>query len=63
MSNLTQHFMEQINYPVIIIVVIAAVILLVWMIRRNLKDEKDYEKETMQSEIKPEKHNRAEDKP
>ncbi|PWK75902.1 hypothetical protein LX99_03635 [Mucilaginibacter oryzae] len=55
--------MEQINYPLIIIVVIAAVILLVWMIRRNLKDEKDYEKETMQSEIKPEKHNRGEDKP
>ncbi|WP_162996579.1 hypothetical protein [Mucilaginibacter celer] len=54
--------MEQVNYPVIIIVVIAAVILLVWLIRRNRKDENDYEKETMQSEIKPEKHDKGEDK-
>ena len=48
--------MNQINYPIVIIVVIAVIILLIWIIRRNRKDEKDYEKEIIKSELKPEEN-------
>jgi len=36
--------------------------LVIWLIVRNVKDEKRYEKDLMQSEIKPEKHDDEEDK-
>jgi hypothetical protein len=44
------------NYPVaglIIIIVIAGII---WLVKRDQKDEKDFEKEIEQSEIKPDMH-------
>ncbi|MFS2188229.1 hypothetical protein ACRQ5D_07460 [Mucilaginibacter sp. P25] len=34
--------MDQVNYPIVTIVVIAVIILLVWIIRRNQKDEKSW---------------------
>lgn len=47
--------METINYPLVIAVVLALAALVVWLIRRNQKDEKDYEKDSNRSEMKPEK--------
>jgi flagellar biosynthesis/type III secretory pathway M-ring protein FliF/YscJ len=37
-------------------------VLVIWLIVRNVKDEKRFEKDLMQSEIKPEKHDDEEDK-
>jgi cbb3-type cytochrome oxidase subunit 3 len=47
--------METINYPLVIAIVLALAALVVWLIRRNQKDEKDYEKDSNRSEMKPEK--------
>ena len=47
--------METINYPLVIAIVLALAALVIWLIRRNQKDEKDYEKDSNQSEMKPEK--------
>lgn len=49
--------MDQVNYPIVTIVVIAVIILLVWIIRRNQKDEKKLEQDIIQSELKPEENN------
>jgi len=46
----------EINYPVAGIVLLAMIILVIFLIRRNRKDEKTFEKEMSESEIKPEKH-------
>jgi hypothetical protein len=46
----------EINYWIVIPFVIVVLLLLTWLIRRNLKDEKKYEKEANQSDIKPAKH-------
>jgi hypothetical protein len=45
-----------INYWWVVPVLIALLILVGWMIRRNVKDQKEYEQDVMQSEIKPRKH-------
>ena len=47
--------MKEINYPVVIAIVIAAVLFVFWLIRRNQKDEKKFESDTIKSELKPEK--------
>ncbi|QNK63897.1 heme exporter protein CcmD [Pedobacter sp. PAMC26386] len=39
---------------------LAMIILIIWLIKRNRKDEKVYEKEIIDSEIKPEKHDNEE---
>jgi hypothetical protein len=54
-----------INYWYAVPFFVLAIILIFWLIRRNLKDEKIVEKEIMQSEITPEKHdkNDAEERP
>lgn len=36
--------------------ILTAILLAVWLVRRNIKDEKEYEKEVVQSDIKPELH-------
>jgi len=36
--------------------ILTAILLVVWLVRRNIKDEKEYEKEVVQSDIKPELH-------
>lgn len=44
------------NYPIaglIIVVVIAGII---WLVKRNQRDEKDFEKQIELYEIKPDKH-------
>jgi hypothetical protein len=49
-----------INYWWVVPILILLLILVGWMIRRNVKDEKEYEKDFMQSEIKPRKHDEHE---
>ena len=50
-----------INYWWVVPVLILLLILVGWMIRRNVKDERDYEKGFIQSELKPLKHDEHED--
>ena len=45
-----------INYWWIVPILILLLLLVGWMIRRNVKDEKKYEKDLIQSETKPRKH-------
>ncbi|MET3115661.1 hypothetical protein AAKU52_003413 [Pedobacter sp. CG_S7] len=45
-----------INYWWVSLALLAMILLISWLIRRNQKDKKVYEKEVMQTEIKPEKH-------
>jgi len=45
-----------INYWWVLPIFIVLIILVGWMIRRNVKDEKEYERELMKSEMKPRKH-------
>lgn len=49
-----------INYWWVVPVLLLLLILVGWMIRRNIKDEKDFEKDFTQSEIKPRKHDEHE---
>jgi hypothetical protein len=44
----------EINYWWVTLAFIGAFLLVYWLIRRNRKDEKDFEQDLMQSEIKPE---------
>lgn len=46
----------EINYSISGIVVLAAILLIVFLIRRNKTDQKDFERDKIISEIKPEKH-------
>jgi preprotein translocase subunit YajC len=43
-----------INYWWTGLFIVLMVILMIWLIRRNRKDEKTFEKEMIQSELKPE---------
>jgi len=47
--------MEAINYPLVIAITVVLAALVIWLIRRNQKDEKEYEKDSNKSEMKPEK--------
>jgi cbb3-type cytochrome oxidase subunit 3 len=46
----------EINYFILVPVFLVVVLLLVWLFRRNNKDEKDYEKDTIGAGQKPDKH-------
>lgn len=46
----------QINYPLVGLVIIALIALVVWIIKTNLKDEKDFEQQIIGSELKPKEH-------
>lgn len=46
----------EINYTIAAPVLIAVAALIIFLIRRNNKDRKKMEKEMIESEIKPEKH-------
>ncbi|MBB5638400.1 FtsZ-interacting cell division protein ZipA [Pedobacter cryoconitis] len=46
----------EINYIIIIPVIFVVILLLGWLVWRNIKDEKKFEKDMNESEIKPEKH-------
>ena len=44
------------NYPSVVLVLVAVLALIVYLIRRNGKDKQKFEDETIQSELKPGKH-------
>ena len=46
----------EINYPITILILIGAIVLIIVMIRKNRKDEKDFENTVNQSELEPEDH-------
>lgn len=46
----------EINVTVAAVVILAALVLVGWLVRENLKDEKDFEKTLNESEIKPDLH-------
>lgn len=43
----------QVNYWWISVFILLIIILVIWLIRRNRKDEKRFEKDLIQSELKP----------
>ncbi|WP_439694845.1 hypothetical protein ACFGVS_16985 [Mucilaginibacter sp. AW1-7] len=45
--------MNNINYLEVSLAVLAVVVLVVWLVRRNIRDEKKFEKDMIQSEMKP----------
>lgn len=49
-----------INYPIVGIVVAATIMFLIFLIRRNMKDEKTFEKDLNKLDKNPEKHDSGE---
>ena len=45
-----------IHLPTAAVVIFLAIVLLAWLIKRNLKDEKKFEKSLNESELKPDRH-------
>lgn len=45
--------MNNINYLEVSLAVLIVAALVVWLVRRNIKDEKKFEKDMIQSEMKP----------
>ncbi|WDF77359.1 hypothetical protein PQ469_26095 [Mucilaginibacter sp. KACC 22773] len=45
--------MNNINYLEVSLAVLAVVVLVVWLVRRNIRDEKKFEKDMIRSEMKP----------
>lgn len=48
----------EINYTILGIVVFVVVLIIVFLVRRNRKDQKDYEKDKIESEIPPQSHDK-----
>ena len=48
----------EINYGIAIPVAVILLVLLFFLIRRNKSDEKEFEKDTIESEIPPESHDK-----
>ncbi len=46
----------EINYTIIGLTALVVVVLVIFLVRRNHKDEKDFEKKLNESEVKPEEH-------
>ncbi len=46
----------EMNYVIVGLVVVAVIVLIVWLVRRNRKDEKNFERTVNASELNPEKH-------
>ncbi|WP_169304291.1 hypothetical protein [Pedobacter frigoris] len=46
----------EIDYALLGLIALALIIFILWLVRRNIKDEKKFEKDSIQSELKPEKH-------
>ena len=46
----------EVNYFIVVLVLLAAILFILWFIKRNRKDKKEFEKEINQKELTPEKH-------
>ena len=51
-----------INYWWIAPLAIAVIIMIIWVLKRDQKDKDDFEKEIIESELPPEKHDDERDK-
>ena len=51
-----------INYWWIAPLAIAVIIMIIWVLKRDQKDKNDFEKEIIESELPPEKHDDERDK-
>ncbi|WP_164849854.1 hypothetical protein [Mucilaginibacter limnophilus] len=49
-----------VNYPIVGTVIAAAIMFLILLIRRNMKDEKTFEKDLNKLDKSPEKHDSGE---
>lgn len=54
--NFAKFKYMEIDYLISGIIVLAAILFIVFLVRRNKTDQKDYERDKIVSEIKPEKH-------
>lgn len=45
-----------VNYIIVAVILLVVVLLVIFLIRKNQKDKREFEKEVIDSEIKPEKH-------
>lgn len=50
-----------VNYWIILPLALIIIIMIIWVIRRDQKDEKTFEKEIIESELSAEKHDEEED--
>jgi uncharacterized membrane protein YiaA len=55
-SSASKYTMMETGYFFAGLVLIAVVALIIYLIRRNRKDEKQFEKDFNRSELKPDKH-------
>ncbi len=46
----------EMNYIIVGFVVVAVIVLIIWLMRKNQKDEKNFEQTVNASELNPEKH-------
>jgi preprotein translocase subunit YajC len=46
----------EVNYVVIGLILLAAIVFIVWFIKRNRKDKKEFEEEINRKELPPEQH-------
>jgi len=53
----------EINYWWLSLILLVIAILVIWLIKRDRKDEEELEHEIIQSELKPEKHEDDEQAP
>ena len=51
-----KNVLMEINYLIVAAVSLAIVVLIIFLIRRNHKDQKEFENEVIQSELKSSKH-------
>lgn len=46
----------EINYPIVGVILLIAIVIIIFIIKRNKGDQKDFEKNINESELKPEEH-------
>lgn len=46
----------EINYPIVGVILLIAIVIIIVIIRRNKRDQKDFEKNVNESEMRPEEH-------
>lgn len=46
----------EVNYVIVALALLGVIILVIWLIKRNLKDKKELERKLNLSDLEPEKH-------
>ncbi len=50
----------EINYLIVGLVLLGVIVLIVWLVRRNLKDKKELERKLNLFDLQPDKHDEGE---